>query len=41
MKIVVRGIRDEAVKDEIKAIIREFASVKVFTQKLTFQTKEI
>ena len=24
MKIVVRGIRDEVVKDEVKAIIREF-----------------
>ena len=26
MKIVVRGIRDEAVKDEVKAIISEFCA---------------
>lgn len=26
MKIVVRGIRGEAVKDEVKAIIREFCA---------------
>ena len=39
MKIVVRGIRDEAVKDEIKAIIRAFCKCESVYAKADLSNK--